>query len=164
MILGWRKEPEARRHQPLRELTREELLYDLQTTSGARLGERARDRFQWIVEADGPAGWVTLVVRSWEHGIGEIAYNLAARAQGKGVGTKAVGALLERCFLEGGLYRIEARCSVFNVPSYRLLERHGFTREATLREYFMLRGKRVDHYFYSLLRPEWEARRGNDER
>src|ERR1044071_1271186 len=107
LIRAWRKEPEAHLHQPLRDLTREELLYDLQTTSGARLGDRARDRYQWIVEADGPSGWVTLVVRSWEHGIGEIAYNLAARAQGKGIGTVAVGALLECCFLEGGLSRIE---------------------------------------------------------
>jgi RimJ/RimL family protein N-acetyltransferase len=159
-LLAWRAEPATRLHQPLRELTREELLADIRYTSGGRLADRERDRFQWVVEAGEPAGWVTLVIRSWEHLVGEVAYSLSSRHHGKGVGTAAVRRLVSLAFKEGGLYRLEARCSVQNEPSFRLLERLGFTREAVLREYFVIRGERVDHYFYSLLRPEWEGIRG----
>jgi ribosomal-protein-alanine N-acetyltransferase len=160
-ILAWRAEGEARKHQPLRDLTREELLFDLQALEGAQLADRTRDRYQWIVEVGGrPAGWVTLVIRSWEHHIAELGYSLGSEFHGRGVGTDAVRLLLGIAFGEGGLYRLEARCSVHNPASYRLLERVGFRREGVLREYFVLHGERVDHYFYSLLRPEWERWRG----
>ena len=159
-MLLWRAEPAARLHQPLRDLTREELIADIRYTSSGRLAGRERDRYQWIVEAGEPVGWVTLVIRSWEHLVGEVAYSLGSRFHGRGIGTAALRQLVELAFAEGGLYRIEARCSVRNAPSYKLLERHGFTREAVLREYFIICGERVDHYFYSLLRPEWEAGSG----
>ena len=159
-LLAWRAEPAARLHQPLRDLTREDLLGDLQYLSSARLADRVRDRFQWIVEGDEPVGWVTLVIRSWEHLVGEVAYSLGDRFHGRHIGTAAVRQLVEKAFLKGDLYRLEARCSVYNEPSYKLLERLGFTREGVLREYFIIHGRRVDHYFYSLLRPEWESGAG----
>jgi RimJ/RimL family protein N-acetyltransferase len=155
-LLAWRSEPGARRHQPLLDLTREELLAHYITES--RLSDRRGERFQWIVEDGEAIGWVTLVIRSWEHLVGEIAYNLSGRFQGRGYGSEAARQLVELAFVQGGLYRLEARCSIHNEPSFRLLERVGFTREAILREYFILHGRRVDHYFYSLLRPEWEKK------
>lgn len=155
-LVAWRSEPAARRHQPLLDLTREELLAHYITES--RLSDRRGERFQWIVEAEEPIGWVTLVIRSWEHLVGEIAYNLSSQFHGQGFGTAAARMLVELAFTQGGLYRLEARCAVDNEPSFRLLERVGFTREAVLREYFVIHGRRVDHLFYSLLRPEWEER------
>jgi [ribosomal protein S5]-alanine N-acetyltransferase len=156
-ILAWRSEPAARLHQPLRDLAREELLFDLQALENAQLAERTRDRYQWIIEAGArPAGWVTLVIRSWEHHIAEVGYSLGSEFHGKGVGTEAVRHLVTLAFDEGNLYRLEARCSIHNPASYRLLERLGFKREGVLREYFLLHGERVDHYFYSLLRSEWK--------
>ena len=156
-LLAWRAEPSARQHQPLLDLTREELLAHYITES--RLPDRRGERFQWIVEAGEAMGWVTLVIRSWEHLVGEIAYNLSSRFHGRGYGTAAIRQLVGLAFTQGGLYRLEARCSVENVPSFRLLEAVGFMREAVLREYFVIHGRRVDHYFYSLLRPEWEGSR-----
>jgi len=159
-ILAWRSEPQARLHQPLRDLAREELLFDLQALENAQLSERTRERYQWIVEAGArPAGWVTLVIRSWEHQIAEIGYSLGSAFHGKGVGTEAVRRLVHIAFVDGGLYRLEARCSVHNPASYKLLEGIGFQREGILREYFLLHGERVDHYFYSLLRPDWDRAR-----
>ena len=55
--------------------------------------------------------------------------------------------------------RLEARCSVANVASQKVLEAVGFEREGRLRSYFRLDGGRVDNYLYALLREAFLGRR-----
>lgn len=154
-LARWREEPEARAHQPLRRLTREELQLELEAGSGGPISDRARSRFQWVIERleDRAAlGWVTLTVRSREHGIAEVGYALSAAYHRRGYGTEALALLVQRAFAEPEIHRIEAVCSVENVPSWRLLERLGFRREGRLRGYYVIDGRRVDHYLYARLK------------
>lgn len=160
LLRQWRCEPSVRRFQPLNELPTAQLRSDV---SGQRVSDLYRGRgekFQWIVQVDGqPAGWVTLVVSNWEHGLAEVGYALSTQYQNRGVMTEALHILLGDVFVNSLVERVEARCAVENVASQRVLEKCGFAREGYLRSYFKLRGRRVDNYLYALLRDEYLARR-----
>jgi ribosomal-protein-alanine N-acetyltransferase len=117
------------------------------------------EKFQWIVEVEGdPAGWITLVVSNWEHGLAEVGYALSTLYQSRGLMTDAVNQLLGDLFANTLLERVEARCAIENTGSQRVLEKNGFEREGLLKGYFKLRGKRVDNYLYALLREDYYSR------
>jgi [ribosomal protein S5]-alanine N-acetyltransferase len=160
LLRQWRAEPSVRRYQPLGDLPTSQLRSDV---AAQRIGELYRgngDKFKWIVQIDGkPAGWITLLVGNWEHGLGEVGYALTSSYQGQGLMTEALALLLDDLFANTRLMRIEARCALENLGSQRVLEKNGFYREGTLRSYFNLRGTRIDNYLYSLLREEYLARR-----
>lgn len=156
----WRHEPSVRRHQPLQEATLAELRSDLARQRMDDLYRGQGERFQWIVLVDGEsAGWITLAILSWEHALAEIGYALATEFQGRGVMAQALGQVLPELFVGAGIERLEARCSVENFASQRLLERLGFVREGLLRSYFELHGRRVDNHLYSLLRADFLPKR-----
>ncbi len=156
LLLGWRAEPSVREFQPLADVSLSQLRAELASQRVQDLYRGRGDKFQWIVLADGePAGWITLVVTNWEHGLAELGYALATGYQRRGLMPQALSLLLAELFFKTGLERLEARCSVDNVPSQKVLERLGFRQEGRLRDYFVLRGKRVDNYLYALLRREY---------
>jgi ribosomal-protein-alanine N-acetyltransferase len=153
LLFRWRGEPSVRRHQPLAEATMAELRSDLARQRTEELYRGRGDRFQWIVLAEGdPVGWVTLAVANWDHGIAEIGYALTTAWQGRGIMPVALTQLLAELFAETPLARLEARCSVENVASQKVLERVGFVQEGRLRSYFVLGEQRIDNLLYAILR------------
>lgn len=158
LLYRWRSEPSVRRYQPLNRLTVGQLRAELTAQSLEDLCRGRIDKFQWIIEAPRPAGWVTLVVANWEHGLAEIGYALGTVHQRRGIMVAALGTLLDDLFARTRLRRIEARCAVDNYPSQRVLERLGFEREGRLRGFFVLRGQPVDNYLYALLGTDWQGR------
>lgn len=92
-------------------------------------------------------------------GSGEIGYWLAQPAQGKGLMTRAVAALVRHLFEQEGFVRIEIRCDPDNVRSRAIPERLGFRLEGRLRRAGVLRGRPFDHAVYGLLDDEWRAKR-----
>jgi RimJ/RimL family protein N-acetyltransferase len=80
----------------------------------------------------------------------EIGYWLYPRARGRGVATRVARALAEYAFTLG-LHRVAAYVEVGNVPSERVLERAGFTREGIIRSLPASEGRRVDKTLFSLL-------------
>lgn len=155
LLNRWRAEPSVRRHQPLNHLSVHQLRSEVASQRLEELYAGRADKFQWIIEASQPVGWVTLVVANWEHGLAEIGYALGTLHQRRGIMVSALGTLLEELFRETSLRRIEARCAVDNYPSQRVLEQLGFEREGRLRSFFVLRGRPVDNYLYSLLATDW---------
>jgi RimJ/RimL family protein N-acetyltransferase len=152
----WRAEETVRRFQPLHDVPTAQLRSDIASLDIEDLYRGRGDRFVWIVEADGtPCGWITLVVANWEHGLSEIGYALSSAYQGMGLMTAALTQLLPEIFLRSTIERVEARCALGNDASQGVLEKLGFVREGTLRSYFKLRGRRVDHHLYSLLRTDY---------
>ena len=152
----WRTETSVRRYQPLRDVSTAQLRADLSSQRTSDLFRGRGDRFVWIVEAGSvPAGWITLVVNNWEHGLSEIGYALSSEYQGFGLMGHALTLLLPDLFLRAPLERVEARCAVDNVASQKVLEHLGFVREGRLRGYFQLHGERVDHWLYALLRSDY---------
>jgi RimJ/RimL family protein N-acetyltransferase len=164
-LAAWRLEPSIRAHQPLPIIGEERLRFDLQRQLGYDITRGRGEKFQWIVEVDGrPAGWITLAIINWEHGLAEVGYALTPEFQGRGLMSHALGQLLDMLFRRTELERIEARCASRNTASRRVLEQTGFRREGTLRKYFSLDGERLDNELYAILREDWEVGARGEER
>ncbi len=94
---------------------------------------------------------------SLTHEWAELAYDLARPYWGRGLASQAVGAALRWAFEDVGFRRVHAVVMTTNERSVRLLERAGFVREGTLRQFRICRGTPRDFWFYSLLVAEWRA-------
>lgn len=104
-------------------------------------------------------GEISLIMRSAASRQGELGYLLHPDAQGRGYATEAAARVLELGFAGAGLHRIYARCSIHNLPSWRLMERLGFRREAHLREHVFIKGEWAEELVYAQLEDEWRTRR-----
>jgi ribosomal-protein-serine acetyltransferase len=93
----------------------------------------------------------------WHNRTASIGYYLAKSAEGNGVMTRAVQALLNYAFFDLGLNRIEIRCGVNNKKSRAIPERLGFTREGLVRDGEQLYGKYHDLIVYGMLARQWNA-------
>ncbi|HZW99153.1 MAG TPA: GNAT family protein [Trueperaceae bacterium] len=108
----------------------------------------------------GSAGLHDVYARSRSAAIG---YWIDENHQGRGIVTRVVRALVERCFTEpllGGepFERLEVTADVNNLPSRAVPERLGFQFEGVLRRN-NVGGYTPDTAVYSLLRSEWEGSR-----
>ena len=154
----WRSERSVRRYQPLAPLSTTQLRAELAARRFDDLYRSRGDRFDWIIDVHRqPAGWITLVIHSWEHGLGECGYSLSTPFQRKGLMPVALRQFVDELFGRTRLHRLEARTAVENVASQRVLERLGFRREGTLRAYFQLEGTWVDNHLYAMLAEDWKA-------
>ncbi|MEM6494075.1 MAG: GNAT family protein, partial [Pseudomonadota bacterium] len=98
----------------------------------------------WIAvdEAGAVAGRFVAIPREPANpsdGVSEIGYITCAQRQREGVANECTAALITHLFArpvsQGGARKLTAEVDTRNAPSIALLERLGFTREATLREH-----------------------------
>ena len=161
----WRElisQPETREHQPLQERTEEELRQHLHRYTEHDLGHPHHREYKWVVidaESLERVGEVSFDKLDIGQKIGRIGYSVHPQCWGKGFGTAAVGAMVDKIFNKSDCQRIEAECSINNSGSRRVLEKNGFTREGTKRGYLEIHGERVDHYSFGLLKENWEKQR-----
>ncbi len=99
-----------------------------------------------------PGGAVVGLVKSLrtEHRA-QLGYVVHAPWCGRGIASEALRALVERVTEAHGISRIWATCAVDNPASIRVLEKCGFEREATLKNwvtYPALGGAPCDNYSY----------------
>jgi ribosomal-protein-serine acetyltransferase len=121
-----------------------------------RLQVEANDGFDAALLVDGQiAGGVGFHRVDWVNRSTSIGYWLAADAQGRGLMTSAVSALLDFAFFEWELHRVVIEVVVGNERSRAIPERLGFRQEAILREAKLVRGKHQDTRLYAMLGPEW---------
>lgn len=85
----------------------------------------------------------------------EIGYHLARKYWNKGIMTATIKAITRYAFETLNFNRIEAMVMVGNSASAKVLEKVGFKKEGTLREYIFTKGKYHDYWIYSLLKKEW---------
>ena len=117
-------------------------------TSGDGVRWAIRDRDGYFV---GTAGFNTLVRERGSRG--ELAYDVMRARRRQGVMSEVLPAVLHHGFATLGLRRIEAMVTPGNIPSVALLERHGFVREAVLRDYPYWKGRYWDQWLYARLAP-----------
>jgi ribosomal-protein-serine acetyltransferase len=84
-----------------------------------------------------------------------IGYWLTAEAQGSGLMTATVRALLDHAFGVWELYRVVIEAVVDNARSRAIPERLGFTEEGVLRQAKLIRGRYEDAALYAMLAPDW---------
>ena len=80
-----------------------------------------------------------------------IGYWIADQHQGKGFATAAVNALIEFCFAQLKVTRIEVVCDPDNLPSQKLIEKCGGVFEARAKNRFIFQGKPKEGLVYSLI-------------
>lgn len=90
-----------------------------------------------------------------DHARAEIGFLLAKPSWGRGLMAEALTATLQYGFVSKDLHRVEALVDPRNVACLRVLERRGFRREGTLRDYEFERDAFIDLALLSMLRPEW---------
>jgi ribosomal-protein-serine acetyltransferase len=84
----------------------------------------------------------------------KIGYWLSKAAEGRGLMTLAVRALLDVCFGSLGLERVEILCAVGNNRSSAIPQRLGFRFEGVLRHAQWLNGRYADLRLFSRLKDE----------
>jgi ribosomal-protein-serine acetyltransferase len=127
----------------------------LRMRAHARTGRGLSFGLWWRDRLVGIAGFVWIDLGNGSAGIG---YWLAQEAEGHGLMTAAVAALLRHGFRTLKLNRIEIRAGVRNHRSRAIPQRLGFRHEGTLRQVEKLTDRHVDHAVYGLLAEEWRRR------
>jgi ribosomal-protein-serine acetyltransferase len=84
-----------------------------------------------------------------------IGYWLAAEAQGSGLMTATVRALVDHAFGPWALHRVVIEAVVDNARSRAIPERLSFTEEGVLREAKLVRGRYEDAALYAMLASDW---------
>jgi ribosomal-protein-serine acetyltransferase len=117
-----------------------------------------RDGLQAAIVARGRiVGAVGFHGVDWQHRSASLGYWLAHDAQGQGMMTAAVRAMVTHALRAWGLNRVEIRASVENERSRALIERLGFRYEGIARQAFRLADGFHDDAVYSMLAAEWPA-------
>ena len=135
--------------EPMADLAGADAMVDWATgiaMSGNGLWWAIRDRRGAFV---GSAGFAGLVRERGSRG--EVSYNVVRPRWRQGVMTQALPALIDYGFGALRLHRIEATVTPGNLASAALLERHGFMREAVLRDYAFWKGRYWDQWLYARL-------------
>ena len=97
-------------------------------------------------------------LHSWhpEHERAELGYNLHEKYRGNKYMIEAVTSVLVHGFKEMKLNRIEALVGLDNIPSIKIIEKSGFTKEGILREHYKENGEITNSLIYSLLKSEFK--------
>ncbi|NUT18074.1 MAG: GNAT family N-acetyltransferase [Hamadaea sp.] len=86
-----------------------------------------------------------------------LGYWVAQSANGRGVATAAVAAMIDLAFGEMGLHRLEACTMLHNAGSQKVLGRNGFERIGLARRYLKIAGRWQDHILFQRLATEDES-------
>jgi RimJ/RimL family protein N-acetyltransferase len=94
-------------------------------------------------------------MRSEGDGRFEVGYWVRREQRCRGIASRALRLISAWALGDLGAARVQLHADVENVPSQRVAENAGFTREGVLRSWLEHRGERRDHVLYSLLATEW---------
>jgi RimJ/RimL family protein N-acetyltransferase len=99
----------------------------------------------------------------WPHRVCGISIAIGDRKnRGQGYGYEAAEVGLAFAFDEMNLHRVTGTVFSYNKRSIAMVEKLGFRREGTFREFLERDGERHDMLLYGLLRPEWRATRHDE--
>ena len=100
-------------------------------------------------------GVVGCQVINWVNRRVELGYWLAESAQGKGIMTASVRALVDHAFDEWLLNRVQIQCAAGNVKSQAVPRRLGFQEEGVILQGQLLNGEFHDLVVFGMLREHW---------
>ena len=162
-FLSYRNNPEVARHQGWNVPYPREKGLELITEMKDSLFEMEPGRwFQVALELKSSGdmiGDIAFHIKKDDHRQAYVGYTLARRFWRQGFAAEAVCRLLDYLFSELDLHRIIAEVDVENVPSWRMLEKLGFRREAHFVENVWLKGEYASEYHYAMLKREWDERK-----
>lgn len=155
-FIAWRNEPLSVQHNPLKNMSRDEIAFMLESEGSSLADLTKYASYRWFVELESDVvGSVSLKNISHSMAYAEIEYGIAEEHHGKGVATAAVTLLVSRIFRETSLRKLMAFVHDKNQASRRVVEKLGFRQEGLLREHYVIGGRPVDEVLYALLKQDW---------
>jgi RimJ/RimL family protein N-acetyltransferase len=117
------------------------------------------DPIAWAVRPRGAgvaSGWLTLLDVQPRHAVIELgSIWFSPGLQRTTAATEAIYLLLRHAADDLGYRRLAWKCNALNAPSKRAAERLGFTYEGRHREHMVVKGRRRDSDWYSIVEHEW---------
>jgi RimJ/RimL family protein N-acetyltransferase len=105
-------------------------------------------------------GWASLMEIFPRHAHIEVGHIwLGPKLRRSAAGTEAIFILMRHAMDDLGYRRLTWKCNALNAPSRRAAARYGFTYEGTLRNVMVIKGRRRDTAWFSILDDEWPAAR-----
>ena len=101
-------------------------------------------------------GMISIIRFSQKHRNAEIGYWLGKKYWGTGIAGEALDLLLQYCFVDFKLHRVDAHVMRPNKASARLLEKAGFRLEGTMRQHIRHRGQWMDILWFGILENEYK--------
>ncbi|QGX92578.1 N-acetyltransferase [Tatumella sp. TA1] len=126
-----------------------------------RLAEWHKTSRHWLckvmcLKSDGtPVGLTGLINRG--ENLAEVGFLLAGDAQGRGLGSESLNALVNHAFTLLGYRKLTAAVTAGNQVSRKTLCSVGFRQEGTLRESYFLHQRWHDDWIFGLLAKEFTA-------
>jgi RimJ/RimL family protein N-acetyltransferase len=131
--------------------------YEPFTPTTQRRLERTYDKLEgeqwWLIDED--HGRKGILINRLKDGHQEIKFFIDPEERRNGYATEAVTLIVDHLFLNHDIIRIQAETHPENTPAHKVLEKNGFTREATIRKNTFSGGIWRDSTIFSLLREEW---------
>jgi RimJ/RimL family protein N-acetyltransferase len=113
------------------------------------------DNVSFIVDVDGAAvGSASLFGVDWFARHAEAGITLLPDARGRGIGTAAIGQLVQFAFVRRNLRRIHLQAIASNAAAIRAYEKAGFVIEGRQRQHAWVRGAYEDIVLMGILRSE----------
>ncbi len=116
--------------------------------------DREKTQFIWVLrkkKTNQFIGEIGLTLAATRFKMGEIHYSLHPNYWNQGYAIEAVKSVINYCFEELKLHRIEAGVATENSKSIKLLEKVGMLREGLKRKILPIKGKWTDNYHYAIL-------------
>lgn len=121
------------------------------------------DPMAWAVRVHATgrvSGWLTLMEIQPANAAIEIGHIwFSPLMQRSRAATEAMFLLMRHAMDELGYRRLVWKCNALNAPSRAAAARLGFVPEGVLRSHMIVKGRRRDTAFFSILDSEWPARR-----
>lgn len=95
-------------------------------------------------------GVVRLFDLSYSNQRAEVSYIMNPGFQGKGYMAEAVKTVVDFCLEEANFKRVQARCTVDNIGSERVMQKVGMTHEGKLKSFWNLKGAFHDVVIYGI--------------
>ena len=112
------------------------------------------DKLVWVIRGKNTGvyvGEIGLNLSSQKYAKGEIHYSLHPDYWGQCYASETVQAIINYCFENLSLHRIEAGVAVENAKSVNVLEKARMRREGTCRKILPLQTGWMDNYMYAIL-------------
>lgn len=105
-------------------------------------------------------GWMSLMEIQPRHAHIELGNIwLGPKLRRSAAGTEAMFLLMRHAMDDLGYRRLTWKCNALNAPSRRAADRLGFVHEGTLRAHLVIKARRRDTAWFSILDDEWPSRR-----
>lgn len=114
--------------------------------------------FECLIKFQGiPIGQIGLHKIDSANKCTSIGYWLSEKYQGKGIITQSCKALIDYCFDELSINRIEIKCAIENKKSNKIPLSLSFRHEGILKGAELLNGQFIDANLYAITKTEWKS-------